>query len=306
MYYILEIDNIIFNIFTNYDSGIIQLYKLSNICNKNCNLKEFINGAIIGIYTVNNNNILYTSNKNGEIITEKIKNLPFELLNNSLPIQSNLNEENKQKLNEQSKQNLNKTYRKNLSSDINVQLPPINTEIAITTENDEEIDIDELKNKIEMLNRLREEEIENLENLNENLHEYENKVIDEKFSVDAEKNKLKRDKEKWEEFKNIFNADKKIYKIMKEQFDKNEISEIPELFEKKYPIFSVLDDNNLLDTSSEIYEYIKLLPDDDSVYIPKDIVLTGLFNDNNVVSSISLTELKAANFETTIETDDET
>ena len=93
---------------------------------------------------------------------------------------------------------------------------------------------------------------------------------------------------------------------MKEQFDKDEISEIPELFEKKYPIFSVLDDNNLLDTSSEIYEYIKLLPDDDSVYIPKDIVLTGLFNDNNVVSSISLTELKAANFETTIETDDET
>jgi len=294
MYYILEIDNIIFNIFTNYDSGIIQLYKLSNICNKTCKLKEFINGAIFGIYEVNNNNILYTSNKNGEIITEKIKNLPFELMNNSSSILQNSN-----------KQNSSKQF-KNLSSDINVQLPPINTEIAITTVNDEEIDIDELKNKIDMLNKLKEEEIESLENLNENLHEYENKVIDEKFSVDAEKNKLKRDKEKWEEFKNIFNADKKIYKIMKEQFDKDEISEIPELFEKKYPIFSVLDDNNLLDTSSEIYEYIKLLPDDDSVYIPKDIVLTGLFNDNNVVSSISLTELKAANFETTIETDDET
>jgi hypothetical protein len=295
MYYILEIDNIIFNIFTNYDSGIIQLYKLSNICNNNCKLKEFVDGAIIGIYMINNTNIVYTSNKNGEIITEKIKNLPFELMNNSL--QSNPNEENKQ--------NLNKLHN-NLSSDINVQLPPINTEIAITSDNNEEIDINELKLKIEMLNRLKEEEIESLENLNENLHEYENKVIDEKFSVDAEKNKLKRDKEKWEEFKNIFNADKKIYKIMKEQFDKNEISEIPELFEKKYPIFSVLDDNNLLDISSEIYEYIKLLPDDDSVYIPKDIVLTGLFNDNNVVSSISLTELKAANFETTIETDDET
>jgi hypothetical protein len=62
-------------------------------------------------------------------------------------------------------------------------------------------------------------------------------------------------------------------------------------------------------TSSEIYEYIKLLPDDDSVYIPKNIVLKGLFNDglvNNGISSISLTELRDNNnFETTIETDDE-
>jgi hypothetical protein len=132
-------------------------------------------------------------------------------------------------------------------------------------------------------------------------------VIDEKFSLDAEKLKLKKNKEKWEEFKNIFNADKKIYKIMKEQIANNDIEKIPELFEKKFPIFKILDDNNFLDTQAEIYEYVKLLPDDDSVYIPKNIALKGMFEDSsgNGQSSISLTELKGDNnFETTIDTED--
>jgi chromosome segregation ATPase len=189
-------------------------------------------------------------------------------------------------------------------------LPPINTEITITSqhskeEEEEEEDIEELRKRIEELSKQKENEVNDLENLNTNLHDYENKIIENKFNVDAEKSKLKHDKEKWEEFKNIFNADKKIYKIMKEQFENNEIDEIPELFEKKYPIFSVLDDHGILDTSSEIYEYIKLLPEDDSVYIPKNIALKGLFNDN-IISSISLTELQNNNpYETTIETDEE-
>ena len=92
---------------------------------------------------------------------------------------------------------------------------------------------------------------------------------------------------------------------MKEQLNNNEIEDIPELFEHKYPIFKVLDDNNLLDNENNIYEYIKLLPEDDSVYIPKNIALKGLFNDNNGPSSISLTELKENNNETTVDTDDE-
>ena len=57
--------------------------------------------------------------------------------------------------------------------------------------------------------------MEDLEGLNTNLHEFENEIITQKFDVDAEKNKLKHSKEKWDEFKNIFMADKKIFKIMK-------------------------------------------------------------------------------------------
>lgn len=303
MFYILEVSNSIFNIFSSYDSGIVQLYKLSQL-STDCKLKKFEDGAIIGYYYVDSNKIFHVYSKNNCIEKSEISEIPFELIEEvqknevkKIPTKKILFNRNKQ-----------------ISSEINVKLPPINTEITITSDNkdneekkeEESVDLDELKRQIDELSKLKDAEIDELENLNENLHEFENKIIEEKFSVDAEKNKLKRDKEKWEEFKNIFNADKKIYKIMKEQLDNSEIDEIPELFEKKYPIFRVLDDNNLLDTSSEIYEYIKLLPEDDSVYIPKDIVLKGLFNDNNPISSISLTELKESNnFDTNIETDDE-
>jgi hypothetical protein len=303
MYFILEINNVIFNIYLKLEGSIVQLYKLSLLSN-NCKLKAFKEGAIVGIYYVDNNKILYKTKTDNEIVINELKDIPFELMSE---INTNKEENN---VPEKKPENIytRKPYNnrpKHISSDINVQLPPINTEILISSNNEEPEDLEELKKRIDELNKLKEQEIDDLENLNENLHEYENKIIQEKYNVDADKNKLKRDKEKWEEFKNIFNADKKIYRIMREQFDRSEIDEIPELFEKKYPIFKLLDENNLLDTSSEIYEYIKLLPEDDSVYIPKDIVLEGLFNKDNVVSSISLTELKETNIETTIETDEE-
>lgn len=304
MYFILEINNVIFNILSTLDGSIVQLYKLSLIT-PDCKLKEFSNGSIIGIYYINNNKVFYKTKNNNSIIINEVEDLPFELMSDDNKVESNKQRKPYNNVINASSNNDKNTIRKHISSDINVHLPPVNTEILITSNEDEPEDLEELKRKIDELSKLKEQEIDDLENLNENLHEYENKIIEEKFNVDAEKNKLKKDEEKWEEFKNIFNADKKIYKIMKEQLNNNDIDEIPELFEKKYPIFSVLDDNNLLDTSSEIYEYIKLLPDDDSVYIPKDIVLKGLFNNTNVVSSISLTELKETNIETTIETDDE-
>ena len=59
-----------------------------------------------------------------------------------------------------------------------------------------------------------------------------------------------------------------------------------------------------MDKDSEIYEYIKLLPEDGAEYISKNIQIKGLFNDN-LVSSISLTEFKDNNYENTIDTDDE-
>ena len=289
MYYILEVNEKLFNIYNNLNSALVHLFKLSNL-KLNCSVKEFNDGCINSIYSVKNQKILFTRSENNNVISSEYNNLPFELVyqitSGNLPSINNLPSNNE--------------------SDIHVQLPPINTEIVITSE-ESEVDIDELKKRIEELNKLKDVEISNLENLNQNLHEQENIVIAEKFSVDAEKNKLKLDKEKWEEFKNIFNADKKIYKIMKEQIANEEIEEIPELFEKKYPIFKVLDENNLLDIPSDIYEYIKLLPDDNSVYIPKNIALKGLFDEDNGISSISLTELKDnyKNYETTIETDDE-
>jgi hypothetical protein len=300
MYYILEIDNVLFNIYDKTDGnkqGLIHLFKLSHF-HSNIVLKEYHNGYMKGVYRVKNNQILYSYSEKNKIITTVIDDLPFELVYNPTT-----------KINIQQE-----------SSDIHVNLPVINTEIQITTdetkqevsqetkEDDEEIDEEELKKTIAELNRLKEQEMKDLEKLNEGFHEIENDIFEKKAILTAEKNKLKRDKEKWEEFKNIFNVDKKIYRTMKEKIANKEMeeTEIPELFEKKYPIFKVLDENNILDTNSDIYEYIKLLPEDDSVYIPRSTELYGLFNDNPGISSISLTEMKdTAQFETHIDTDDE-
>jgi len=307
MYYILEIANIVFNIYDNKNGALVHLYKLSKYNNK-CQLKEFNSGCIEGIFNVKKGKIMYTHlNLKNDIIVESYSDIPFEL----------------KFLGNKKLTSCDKTEF--LSSDINVHLPSMHTEINISSDKDnsdkknkqegdkpvvvedpnEGLNIEELRKKIEELNKLKDIEINDLENLNDNLHDFENKIIEEKFSIDAEKNKLRTDKEKWEEFKNIFAADKKIYKIMKEQLNNNDIEDIPELFERKYPIFKVLDDNNLLNIEGDIYEYIKLLPEDDSVYIPKNIALKGLFNDNNGPSSISLTELKENNNETTVDTDDE-
>jgi hypothetical protein len=296
MYYILEINKSIFDIYENKDGAIVRLFKLSNL--SNCCLKEFKNGYVNGIYKIKNNKVIYISSNNTGIQKTEITDLPFEIQYNS----SNTTEI------------INKNDATNISSEINVRMPPINTEIVITSDEDnkeskeeekeEDIDLEELQKKIAELSRLKEEELNQLENLNKNLHEYENEIIKEKFTVDEEKNKLKRDKEKWEEFKNIFNADKKIYKIMKEQIQNNEIDVIPELFEHKFPVFKKLDEEDLLDKDSEIYDYIKLLPEDSAEYVSKNIQIKGLFNDN-LVSSISLTEFKDNNYENTIDTDDE-
>jgi len=305
MYYILELDNVLFNIYDKTDGnkqGLIHLFKLSRF-HSNIVLKEYHGGYMKGVYRVKNNQILYSYSEKNKIITTVVDDLPFELVYNPIT-----------KINIQQE-----------SSDIHVNLPVINTEIQITSdetkqettqqtneetkeEDDEEIDEEELKKKIDELNKLKEQEMKDLEKLNEGFHEIENEIFESKSTLTAEKNKLKRDKEKWEEFKNIFVVDKKIYRTIKEKIEKGEMDEtaIPELFEKKYPILKVLDENNILDTSSDIYEYIKLLPEDDSIYIPRTTELYGLFNDNPGVSSISLTEMKdTAQFETNIDTDDE-
>lgn len=66
-------------------------------------------------------------------------------------------------------------------------------------------------------------------------------------------------------FKDMFIADKKIYFIIKEQILYNEIYEIPNIFENKYLIFKKLDENNHLNTQSEMDKYIELLSDDDKI-----------------------------------------
>lgn len=57
-------------------------------------------------------------------------------------------------------------------------------------------------------------------------------------------NLLKKDKEKLEEMKSVYEVDKDLYFKFKEEFESNEDFTIPEMFEQKYKIFRELDEKD--------------------------------------------------------------
>ena len=126
MYYILEINEKLFNIYNNLNSALVHLFKL-NECKLKCVIKELTDGCITSMYYVKNSKILYTSLKNNNLIEEEYTNLPFEIIymKQNIPI----NVSNSQPTNLNTNQETNQVP--NNSSDINVKLP-INTEIIIT------------------------------------------------------------------------------------------------------------------------------------------------------------------------------
>ena len=93
-------------------------------------------------------------------------------------------------------------------------------------------------------------------------------------------NKLKQLKEKWEEFKNIFQVDKNIYRLLKkEQSQHTDVKApfiIPELFIKKYPQFEYLHNKQVLDLPNAIYYYIHYMP----LAEKKTYSILGKFNIN--------------------------
>ena len=70
------------------------------------------------------------------------------------------------------------------------------------------------------------------------------------------KNNLKKEHKKSEELKRKFYVDKKLYYEFKNELNNNNDFIIPKLFKKDYIIFSKLDNEKILDTNNELYEYI--------------------------------------------------
>ena len=72
MYYILEINNVLFNIYDKTDGnkqGLIHLFKLSHL-NSNIVLKKYHNGYMRGLYRIKNNQILYLKESNNTLTAE--------------------------------------------------------------------------------------------------------------------------------------------------------------------------------------------------------------------------------------------
>jgi hypothetical protein len=141
------------------------------------------------------------------------------------------------------------------SSEINIFIPN-ETEI-----NDYEVqNMDDIKEKINLLEKLKQHENDKLQDLKEDYINKEEKYIEEKIKIDNKKLKLKQEQEKWDSIKTKFEADKKLYYLFKKEIEDNirEKDDIPELFENIYPIFEKLDNDGYLNTIQEINKYVEL------------------------------------------------
>jgi hypothetical protein len=79
MYFILEVDNNIFNIYDDRNAALIHLYKLNKF-SKQIQLNEFKNGYINGEYIIKNNIIYYSClDSSNNISIVEIHDLPYEI-----------------------------------------------------------------------------------------------------------------------------------------------------------------------------------------------------------------------------------
>jgi hypothetical protein len=156
------------------------------------------------------------------------------------------------------------TYDKDNEDDDDEELSEINIFIPNETEinnDNNDVNIDDLKEKINLLEKLKDHEVLKLQDLKEDYINKEEKYIEEKIKIDNKKLKLKQEQEKWDSIKKKFEADKKLYCLFKQEIKDNirEEEDIPELFKDIYPIFEKMDNEGYLNTIQEINKYIELL-----------------------------------------------
>jgi hypothetical protein len=138
------------------------------------------------------------------------------------------------------------------------------------------VDLDELKERIEILTRLKEEEDRKLLELDEEYKKRETKYMKEKTKMDKVKLRMKREQEKWDSIQKKFEADKKLYFIFKHEIEAGTraVGDIPILFRETFPIFEQLEKEHHLDTPYEINKYMELtkqLPGDDAPHTMSDL-----------------------------------
>ena len=180
--YIIKDNNDIIGVYKNLDEAYDFIIFINNYINKKTNINNIIKN--IKIYKYKNNTI-----KNIYYINSKLK---------ISEIQENLQNNNDNIENE--------------SSEINIFIP---NEIEISEIND--VNMFELKEKIILLEKLKNNECEKLQDLKKDFIDKEEKYTQEKIKINNKKLKLKQEQEKWDSIKKKFEADKKLYFVFKQE-----------------------------------------------------------------------------------------
>lgn len=222
--YIIKDNNDIIGVYKKLDDAYDFVIFINNFINKKTNINVIKN---IKIYKYKNNTI-----KNIYYINSKLK-----LSETQDNFQNNID-------------NID-----NESSDINIFIP---NEIEVSEIND--VNMYELKEKIILLEKLKNNECDKLQELKKDFISKEEKYTEDKIKINNKKLKLKQEQEKWDSIKKKFEADKKLYFLFKQEIEDNirEVDDIPELFKNIFPIFEKLDNDKYLNTIQEINKYVEL------------------------------------------------
>jgi hypothetical protein len=226
--YIIKDNNDIIGVYKKLEEAYDFVIFINKYINKKTNINNIIKN--IKIYKYKNNTI-----KNIYYINSKLK-----LSETQDNLQNNNNIENIDNIDYE-------------SSEINIFIPNEISEIN-------DVNMIELKEKIILLEKLKNNECEKLQELKKDFIEKEEKYIEDKIKINNKKLKLKQEQEKWDSIKKKFEADKKLYFLFKQEIENNirEIEDIPELFKNIYPVFEKLDNDKYLNTIQEINKYIEL------------------------------------------------
>ena len=148
-------------------------------------------------------------------------------------------------------------------------------------------ELKELKEKIELLDELKETEKISLNKIKNELKTKEEQVFMEKIKNERLKEKFEQKKEYYEKMKNKFKIDKELYYRIKSEIKNGnrELKNLPELFIDEYKIFSKLEEHQILEIESSdklLEEYLKYKPEKKQNF---NTLYDNIFNSNHNESS---------------------
>jgi hypothetical protein len=142
---------------------------------------------------------------------------------------------------------------------------------------DNNINIEEIKEKIQRLSLQKKTQEEIIKNVNQ-----------ERIKKLNNERETKKTKEKIDEYKRRFKADISVYLKIKDDIENND-QEIPELFINQYPILKVLDNLNLLDNPKGFIFYYDKIKQINEIQC-QNTVYSNIFNDGSVFYTKKTTE----------------
>ena len=251
----------------------------------------------------NKNNVFYKrSTKQSNIKTnnnEKIKLKDFfEETQNTLKNINNINLNKKSvipdknnKEDELSLESIETNDNNNVgnNSEISPEKTPFNTVITkvnnynnninIDSDDLKNIDADDLKKQIEYLQKLKLEEQNKIDNLKKDQEKELDNFSNFNDKLNDDKRFFLREKERYEERKRKFEADKTVYKRINNDLQEGKIEDVPILFKEEYPLFQFMWEKNLLNIDGDFELYMNLYNslydktnnEDDKPYIPHNI-----------------------------------